>query len=75
MAGSDWDKDDWENVKNEGRFDLGKGDGGDSLVNDNFDKHDHDNCDDCGDNRPCNVSIIHSENLMSLFSIKWRWSL
>ena len=29
-----------------------------------------DDCDDCGDNTSCNVSIVHFENLMFPFSIR-----
>ena len=39
-----------------------------------FDKHD-DDCDDCGDNMSCNVSIINFENFMFPFSVRWSWSL
>ena len=35
---------------------------------------DDDNCDDCGDNTPCNVSIISFKDLMFPFPIRWRWS-
>ena len=48
-----WDEDDWERVWTEGRFYLGKEDGGDGLVDDDCDKHDDNNCDDdCGGIRP-----------------------
>ena len=75
VAESDWDKDDWESIWTEEKFDLGKEDGDGVLINDDCDKHDDDNCDDCGDNMPCNVSITDSENLMFPFSIRWRWSI
>ena len=76
VADSDWNEDDWESVWTEKRFDLGKEDGGDNLINDDCDKHDDNNCDDdCVDNTSCKVSIIHFENLMFPFSIRWRWSL
>ena len=53
---------------------VGKEDGGGDLINDNCDKYDDDNCDVCGDNTSCNVSIIDFENLMFPFSVRWRWS-
>ena len=48
---------------------MGKEDGGGDLINDDCDKYD-DDCDDCGDNTSCNVSIINCENLMFPFSIR-----
>ena len=74
VADSDWDEDDWESVWTERRFDPGKEDGGGSLISDDCDKYDDDDCDDCGDNASCNVSIINFENLIFLFSIRWKWS-
>ena len=75
VADSDWGKDDWESGWTKRRFDLGKKHGGGDLINDDCDKYDDDDCDDCGDNTSCNVSIINFENLMFLFSIRWRRSL
>ena len=49
---------------------VGKVDGGGDLINDNCDKYDDDNCDVCGDNTSCNVSIIDFENLMFPFSVR-----
>ena len=74
VADSDWEEDDWESGWAERRFDLGKEDGSGDLIKDDFDKYD-DDCDDCGDNTPCNVSVINFENFMFPFSIRWRWSL
>ena len=74
VADSDWDEDDWESVWTE-RFDLGKEDGDGDLTNDNCDMYDDDDCNDCGDNMSCNVSIINFENLLFPFPIRWRWSL
>ena len=67
-ADSDWDEDDWESGWTERRFDLGKEDGRSDLINDDCGKYD-DDCDDCGDNTSCNVSVINFENLMFPFSI------
>ena len=74
VADSDWDEDDWGSGWAERRFELVKEDGGGDLIKDDFDKYD-DDCDDCGDNTPCNVSVINFENFMFPFSIRWRWSL
>ena len=53
MADSVWDEDDWESVWTEGRVDLGKEDEGSGFFNDQYDKHNDDNCDDdCGDSSP-----------------------
>ena len=54
MANSDWDEHDWESVWSE-RFDLGKEDGGGDLIDYG--------CDNCGDDKCCNVSITNFENL------------
>ena len=75
VADIDWDEDNSESVWTDRRFDLDKEDGDGDLINDDCDKYDDDNCDDCGDNTSCNVSIISFENLMFLFSIRWKWSL
>ena len=75
VADSDWDEDDWESVWTERRFDPGKEDGDGSLISDDCDKYDDDDCDDCGDNTSCNVSVINFENLILLFSFRWKWSL
>ena len=40
------------------------------LIKDDCDKYDDDDCDDCGDNTFCNVSIVDFENFMFPFSIK-----
>ena len=68
VADSDWGEDDWESGWTERRFDLGKEDGRSDLINDDCGKYD-DDCDDCGDNTSCNVSVINFENLMFPFSI------
>ena len=65
---------DWESGWAERKFDLANKDGGGDLIKDDCDKYD-DDCDDCGDNTSCNVSIIDFENFMFPFSIRWRWSL
>ena len=75
VADSDWDEDDWGSGWAERRFDPVKDDGGGDLIKDDCDKYDDDDCDDCGDNTSCNVSIIDFENFMFPFSIRWRWSL
>ena len=36
-----------------------KADGGGYVIKDDCDKYDDDNCDDCGGNMSCNVSIIN----------------
>ena len=74
MADSDWDEDDSRSAWTKRRFDLGKNDGGGDLINYDCEKYDDDNCDDCGDNTPCNVSIIIFKDLMFPFPIRWRWS-
>ena len=51
VADSGWDEVDWESIRTERRFDLGKEDGGGDLINDDCDKYDDHDCDDCGDNR------------------------
>ena len=50
----------WLNWK---QVDLGKEDGGGSLINDDCDKYNDGDCDDSGDNTSCNISIINFENL------------
>ena len=77
MAESDWDGGDGERiVLTERMFDLSKKDGGGNMINDDCDKYDDDNCDDdCRENTSCKISVIDFENLMFLFSIRWRWSL
>ena len=40
------------------------------MIKDDCDKYDDDDCDDCGDNTSCNVSVINFENLIFLFSIR-----
>ena len=45
-------------------------DGGGYVIKDDCDKYDDDNCDDCGGNMSCNVSIINFENLIFPFSIR-----
>ena len=75
VADSDWDEDDWGSGWTERRFDLVKEDGGGDLIKDDFDKYDDHDCDDCGDNTSCNVSIIDFKNFMFPFSFRWRWSL
>ena len=75
VAGSDRNEDDWESGWAERRFDLGKEDGGDDLIKDDYGKCNGNDCDDCGDNTSCNVSIINFENFMLPFSIRWKWSL
>ena len=73
---SAWDEDDWESRSTEGRFDLCIKDGGHDFINDGCKKHDDDNNDDdLGHNTSSNVLIINLENLMFLFSVRWRWSL
>ena len=53
MADRVWDEDDWESVWTEGRVDLGKEDGGSGFFNDQYGKHNDDNCDDdCRDSSP-----------------------
>ena len=47
-----------------------KEDGGGDLIRDDCDKYDVDDCDGCGNNTPCNVSIIDFENFMFPFSIR-----
>ena len=69
VADSDWDKDDWESGWAERRFDLCKEDGGGNLLKDDCDKYDDDDCNDCGDNTSCNVSVTNFENFMFPFSI------
>ena len=59
---------DWESRWAERKFDLANKDGGGDLIKDDCDKYD-DDCDDCGDNTSCNVSVINFENLMFPFSI------
>ena len=73
VADSDWDEDDWGSGGAERRFHLGKEDGGGDLIKDDCDKYDDNDCDDCGDNTSCNVSIIYFENFMFLFSVRWRY--
>ena len=70
VADSDWDEDDWESVWIE-TFDLGMEDRGGDQINDDCDKYDDDDddCEACGDNTSCDVSIINFENLMFPFSI------
>ena len=63
VANSDWDEHDWESVWSE-RLDLGKEDGGGDLIDYG--------CDNCGDDKSCNVSITNFENLEFPFSIRWR---
>ena len=75
VADSDWNEDDWKNGWPERRLDLGKEDGSGDLFKDDCDKYDDDNCDDCGDNTFCNVSVINFENFMFPFLITRRWSL
>ena len=75
VADSDWDEDDWGSGWAERRFELVKEDGGGDMIKDDCDKYDDDDCDDCGDNTSCNVSIIDFENFMFPFSIRRRWSL
>ena len=75
VADSDWNEDDWESAWIETRFGLGTEDGDGDLINDGCDKYDDEDCDDCGNNTSCNVSIINFENLMFPFSVSWRWSL
>ena len=75
VADSGWDEDDCGSGWAERRFDLVKEDGGSNLIKDDCDKYDDDDCDDCGDNTSCNVSIFDFENFMFPFSIRWRWSL
>ena len=53
----------------EGCFDLAKEDGVGDPIKDDCDKYD-DDCDDCGNNTSCNVSIINFENFMFPFSIR-----
>ena len=72
VADSDWDEDGCESVWAERRFDLAKEVGGGDLINDDCDKYDDDDCDDCGDNTSCNVSIINFENLMFPVLVRWR---
>ena len=40
------------------------------VIKDDCDKYDDDNCDDCGGNMSCNVSIINFENFIFPFSIR-----
>ena len=47
-----------------------KEDGGGDLIRDDCDKYDDDDCDGCGNNTSCNVSIIDFENFMFPFSIR-----
>ena len=75
VADSDWNEDDWKSGWAKRILDLVKEDGSGDLINDDCDKYDDDNCDDCGDNMFCNVSIINFENFMFPFSIRKRWSL
>ena len=61
----------WEIVLTEGRFDLGKEDGGGDMIKDDCNKLDDDNCSDyCHDNTSCNILIINFENLIFPFSIR-----
>ena len=61
----------WEIVLTEGRFDLGKEDGGGDMIKDDCDKHDDDNCGDyCHDNMSCNILIINFENFIFPFSVR-----
>ena len=75
-CGWQWLKRRWlESGWTESRFDLGKEDGGGSLINDDCNKYNDGDCDDSGDNTSCNISIINFENLLFPFSIRWKWSL
>ena len=73
-ADSNWHEDDWESAWTERRFE-GTEDGSGDMINDDCHKYDDDDCDDCGDNTSCKISIINFENLMFPFLIMWRWSL
>ena len=70
MADSDWDEDDSRSAWTKNRFDLGKNNGGGDLINYDCDKYDDDNCDNCGDNTPCNVSMISFKDFMFPFQIR-----
>ena len=39
-------------------------------VKDDCDKYDDDDCDDCGDNTSCNVSVIDFQSFMFPFSMR-----